>query len=69
MVGPPHWPHWILVGKIQCGSLAFRQQITGVISLLRARDLKSWPGRNIAGLHRRDQDYILRLHVNVYYGG
>ena len=35
MVGPPYWPHWILVGKIQCGSPAFRQQITGVISRLR----------------------------------
>ena len=28
MVGPPYWPHWILVGKIQCGSLTFRWRIT-----------------------------------------
>lgn len=27
MVGPPYWSHWILVGRIQCGSLAFRQRI------------------------------------------
>ena len=25
MVGPPYWPHWILVGKIQCGSLVLRE--------------------------------------------
>ena len=43
MVGRPYWSHWILVGKIQCGGLAFRQQTTGVISRLRARDRKSRP--------------------------
>ena len=54
MVGPPHWPHWILVGKIQCGSLTFRWRITrrdfspsgpGPEVLARARNIVPWGGR------------------------
>ena len=25
MVGPPYWSHWILVGRIQCGSLTLQE--------------------------------------------